>query len=84
MTQDKSTDAESSHVEMRFKTVETKAFQKFALQEPRAVIQMIILAVPLKIGGSSLWMNWLLVTSVFLCPLISKESYQMGFEHLPS
>ncbi len=61
-----------------------KAFQKFALQEPRAVIQMIILAVPLKIGGSSLWMNWLLVTSVFLCPLISKESYQMGFEHLPS
>lgn len=32
-----------------------------------AVIQMIILAVPLKIGGSSLWMNWLLVTCVFLC-----------------
>lgn len=41
----------------------------FALQEPRAVIQIIILAVPLKIGGSSLWMNWLLVTCVFLCPL---------------
>lgn len=74
LSDDKGTDVESSHVETRFEKSQFKpkvfkSISMFALQEPRAVIQMIILAVPLKIGGSSLWMNWLLVTCVFLCPL---------------
>lgn len=30
-------------------------------------IQILVLLVPVKIAGSSLWMNWLMVTSVFLC-----------------
>lgn len=30
-------------------------------------IQILVLAVPVKIAGSSLWMNWLMVTSAFLC-----------------
>ncbi|CAK9052856.1 Solute carrier family 49 member 4 homolog (Disrupted in renal carcinoma protein 2 homolog) [Durusdinium trenchii] len=32
-----------------------------------SLVQILVLAVPLKIGGSSLWMNWLMVISTVLC-----------------
>lgn len=34
-----------------------------------SLVQILVLAVPLKIGGSSLWMNWLMVISTVLCTL---------------